>query len=169
MFKKLLFIQVLILNLFITNSFSNEKTAILDINFILNESKAAKSIIKEIESFKKKEISKLQSIENKLKKKNEDIKKTKNLLSEEEFNKKVIAFRKEVSLFDKEKKDVINNLNKKKQSELNKLLNKITPLIQEYMTEKSITVIIDKKNVFIAKSEHDITKEILELINKKIK
>ncbi len=69
MFKKLLFIQVLILNLFITNSFSNEKTAILDINFILNESKAAKSIIKEIESFKKKEISKLQSIENKLKKK----------------------------------------------------------------------------------------------------
>ncbi len=60
-------------------------------------------------------------------------------------------------------------MNKKKQSELNKLLNKITPLIQEYMTEKSITVIIDKKNVFIAKSEHDITKEILELINKKIK
>tara|TARA_B100000900_G_scaffold223904_1_gene190005 strand:- start:1468 stop:1977 length:510 start_codon:yes stop_codon:yes gene_type:complete len=169
MFKRLLLAQFLILNIFITNSFSAEKMVILDINFILNESKPAKSIIKEIESIEKKEISKLQSLEKKLKKKNEDIIKTKNLLSEEEFNKKVVEFRKELSSFDKNKKEVVNNLNKKKKLELNKLLNQITPLIQEYMKQNSIDVIIDKKNVFIVKSEHDITKEILELINKKIK
>ena len=169
MFKRLFFAQFLILNLFFSSAFGSEKMVILDINYILNESKPAKSIIKEIENIEKKEISKLQTLEKNLKKKNEDIIKTKNLLSEEEFNKKVIAFRKEVSSFDKKKKDVVNNLNKKKQSELNKLLNKITPLIQEYMVANSINVIIDKKNIFIAKSEHDITKDILELINKKIK
>ena len=169
MLKKLFFVHFLILNLFLTNVFGAEKIVILDINYILNESKPAKSIIKKIESIEKKEISKLQSLEKNLKKKNEDIIKTKNLLSEEEFNKKVVAFRKEVSSFDKKKKDVVNNLNKKKQSELNKLLNQITPLIQEYMAANSINVIIDKKNIFIAKSEHDITKDILELINKKIK
>jgi len=37
------------------------------------------------------------------------------------------------------------------------------------MAVNSIDVVIDKKNIFIAKSEHDITKDILELINKKIK
>tara|TARA_B100000900_G_C20389499_1_gene637972 strand:+ start:338 stop:847 length:510 start_codon:yes stop_codon:yes gene_type:complete len=169
MFKRLFFVKFLVLNLFFTSAFSAEKMVILDINYILNESKPAKSIIKEIENIEKKEISKLQTLEKNLKKKNEDIIKTKNLLSEEEFNKKVVAFRKEVSSFDKKKKDVVNNLNKKKQLELNKLLNKITPLIQEYMATNSINIIIDKKNIFIAKSEQDITKDILELINKKIK
>ena len=169
MLKRLFFVQFLILNLFFTNVLSAEKIVILDINFILNESKPAKSIIKSIEKTEKKEISKLQSLENDLKKKNEDILKTKNLLSKEEFNKKVIAFRKEVSSFDKKKNDVVNDLNKKKQSELNKLLNKITPLIQEYMADNAIDLIVDKKNVFIAKSERDITKDILELINKNIK
>ena len=169
MFKRLFFVKFLVLNLFFTSAFSAEKMVILDINYILNESKPAKSIIKEIENIEKKEISKLQTLEKNLKKKNEDIIKTKNLLSEEEFNKKVVAFRKEVSSFDKKKKDVVNNLNKKKQSELNNLLNKITPLIQEYMATNSINIIIDKKNIFIAKSEQDITKDILELINKKIK
>tara|TARA_Y100000992_G_scaffold299538_1_gene266494 strand:+ start:375 stop:884 length:510 start_codon:yes stop_codon:yes gene_type:complete len=169
MFKRLFFIQFLILNIFFNNAIAAEKMVILDINFILNESKPAKSIIKEIESIQKKEISKLQSLEKSLKKKNEDIIKTKNLLSEEEFNKKVVAFRKEITSFDKKKKQVVNDLNKKKQSELNKLLNQITPLIQDYMSANSINVIIDKKNIFIAKSEHDITKDILELINKKIK
>ena len=37
------------------------------------------------------------------------------------------------------------------------------------MAVNSINVIIDKKNIFIAKSEHDITKDILELINKEVK
>ena len=169
MLRRLFFIQFLFLNLFFTNAFGAEKIVILDINFILNESKPAKSIIKSIEKIQEKEISKLQSLENDLKKKNEDIKKTKNLLSKEEFNKKVVAFRKEVSSFDKKKQDVVNDLNKRKQSELNKLLNKITPLIQEYMAANSIDVIVDKKNIFIAKSERDITKDILKIINKKIK
>jgi len=96
MVKRLFFVQFLLLNLFFTNAFGAEKIVILDINFILNESKPAKSIIKSIEKTEEKEIKKLQSLENDLKKKNEDIIKTKNLLSKEEFNKKVVAFRKEV-------------------------------------------------------------------------
>ena len=169
MLKRLIFIQFLILGIFFNNVLGAEKMAILDINLILNQSKPAKSIIKEIENIQKKEIWKLQSLEKTLKKKNEDIIKTKNLLSEEEFNQKIVAFRKEISSFDKKKKETVKNLNKRKQSELNKLLNQITPLIQEYMSTNSIDVIIDKKNIFIAKSENDKTKDILELINKKVK
>ena len=37
------------------------------------------------------------------------------------------------------------------------------------MKEKSIDMIIDKKNVFMAKSDNDITEDILEIINSKIK
>ena len=37
------------------------------------------------------------------------------------------------------------------------------------MEKNSIDIVIDKKNIFIAKSEYDITKDILEIVNNKIK
>jgi Skp family chaperone for outer membrane proteins len=45
----------------------------------------------------------------------------------------------------------------------------VTPIIQDYMKKNSISIIIDKKNIFIAQSNYEITDEILELINKNIK
>ena len=38
-----------------------------------------------------------------------------------------------------------------------------------YMKENSISMIIDKKNLFMGESKKDITKDILDLVNKKIK
>ena len=35
------------------------------------------------------------------------------------------------------------------------------------MTSESIDIIFEKKNIFIGKSSHDITQNVLELINKK--
>ena len=37
------------------------------------------------------------------------------------------------------------------------------------MREKSIDMIIDKKNIFMAKSNNDITEDILKIINTNIK
>ncbi len=37
------------------------------------------------------------------------------------------------------------------------------------MKEKSIDMIIDKKNIFMAKSKNDITEDILKIVNTKIK
>ena len=37
------------------------------------------------------------------------------------------------------------------------------------MTENSISMIVDKKNIYIANKKHDITDNLIELINKNIK
>ena len=50
-----------------------------------------------------------------------------------------------------------------------RFISLINPLIQEYMEKNSIDIVIDKKHIFIAKSDHDITKDILEIVNNKIK
>ena len=42
-------------------------------------------------------------------------------------------------------------------------------LIQKYMNEQSIDILLDKKNIFIAKDNFDITQKIIDLINKEIK
>ena len=105
------------------------------------------------------------SKEKDLKNENDKIAKTKNVVSEEELKKKVNDFRKKVSSYENKKKEILLNLNKKRKSELNNLLKLINPIIQNYMEKNSIDVIIDKKNIYIAKSDFDITNDILELIN----
>ncbi len=169
MLKKILFINFFFLLFNLTLSYSAEKIVYLDIDFILNQSKPAKSIIIKIEKAEKKEILRLKSIEKDLKKENEEIKKTKNLISEEEFVKKVNDFKKKLSDYENNKKKVVLSLNEKKKEELNKLLDLINPIIQKYMDKNSIDVIIDKKNVYMAKKNYDITNEILQLVNKEIK
>ncbi|MDC0240737.1 hypothetical protein OAK08_03760, partial [Candidatus Pelagibacter sp.] len=49
------------------------------------------------------------------------------------------------------------------------LLNLINPIIEKYMAENSIYMLIDKKNVFIASKNFDITNKLIELINNQIK
>ena len=148
---------------------SNENIAFLDINYIVNKSKPAISIINKIEKLKDKETKKLKKIEDELKKKNDEIIKSKNLLSEKELNDKIVSLRKEAKTFEQEKIKTINEINKKRAAELNNFLQRIKPVVEEYMKKNSISMIIDKKNLFMAKSENDITKDILDLVNKKVK
>ena len=169
MFKKLIFILSIFFFSNIQNAFSNENIVYLDVNFIINKSKPALSIIKKIEKIKENETKQLKLTGDKLQKKNDEIVKTKNLLSESELKDKVSKLREEIKLFEKKKIDTINNLNKKKTDELNQFLNLVNPLIKDYMDKNSIDIIIDKKNIFIAKTDKDITKDILEIINKEIK
>jgi Skp family chaperone for outer membrane proteins len=48
-------------------------------------------------------------------------------------------------------------------------LKSINPLIEKYMKENSISILIDKKNIFIADKNYDITKNLIDLINNNLK
>ena len=168
-FKKKIFLVIIFFLLGVTNTWSSEKIAFLDVEFIINKSKPAILIIKKIEKIRDQETEKLIKIENNLKKKNDEIAKTKNLISKEELNKKISSLRNEVKAFEELRKKTIKDLNIKRKKELDQFLKRINPIVQEYMKEKSIDMIIDKKNIFMAKSNNDITEDILEIINSKIK
>ena len=167
--KKNFFLIAIFFFLGLSQALSSEKIAFLDVELILNKSKPALKIIKKIEKIRDQETAKLIKIENNLKKKNEEITRTKNLISEEELNKKILNLRNEVKSFEELRKKIIKDLNIRKNNELNQFLKIINPIVQEYMKEKSIDMIIHKKNIFMAKSNNDITKDILEIINTKIK
>ena len=50
-----------------------------------------------------------------------------------------------------------------------KLISRLTPILEEYSKKNSIRIIVQKKNIVMGKKEDDITKDILELINQKVK
>jgi len=168
-FKKNFFLIIILFLLGITKVWSSEKIAFLDIELIINKSKPALSIIKRIEKIRDQETKKLIKIENSLNKKNEELAKTKNLISKEELDKRILSLKKEAKSFEELRKKTIKDLNIKKNKELDQFLKLINPIVQEYMKEKSIDIIIHKKNIFMAKAKNDITNDILKIVNNKIK
>ena len=49
------------------------------------------------------------------------------------------------------------------------LLKNVNPLIEQYMKEKNIKMVIDKRSILLASKELDITKEITKLLDGKLK
>ena len=45
---------------------------------------------------------------------------------------------------------------------------KINPILENYMKENSVSLILDKKNIFIGRQNIDITKSILDIMNKEL-
>ena len=168
-FYKRLITIIIVSLLNISLAYSEEKIVYLDLDNIVSNTKAGKLIIKNLEKSKKSTLTKFEKRGKELKKIEDDINKQKNILSEEELKKKLVEFRKEINTFQTERQNVINQFNKKKVEEFNNFFKKITPIIQSYVSEKNIDIVLDRKNVFVASKKKDITQEIIKLIDSKIK
>ena len=64
---------------------------------------------------------------------------------------------------------MVSNFNNEKNKKIKNLFDQMNPIIQEYMNQNSIDILLDRKNVYIGNVGSDITKNIIDEINKKIK
>ena len=149
------------------NVLANDKLAYIDINYLIQNSNLGKEISKNLNTINNDNIKKITSKEKKLIGQENEIKKMQNILSKEELKIKVLKLRGDIEIFNKEKNNNTKKFNKEKNIRFKVFFDKINPLITEYMNKESITIIIDKKNIFIGKSSHDITQDILKDINSK--
>ena len=150
-------------------SLSHEKTIVyIDLNKIMNNSIAGKSITSQLENNHKKNISKFKNIEEELKKEEAEIISQKNVITKKEFEKKIIDLRDKANKFRKERNDNINNLNNQRLEATSKMITLVRPILSEFSDKNSISLIIDKKNIIIGKTLLDITDDILKIVDEKI-
>ena len=154
---------------FFTNSYANNKVVFVDIDYLINNSTIGKKIINKLENEDKKNIEILKKRETSLKNIEQEIKKKKNIISNEEFQKEINLLKTKISQFNSEKNIMVKNFKNLKNNELNNVLNEFNKIIQKYMTENSIDIVFDKKNIYIGKGSIDITQNILESIEKQLK
>ena len=147
-------------------SHADEKIAFINIDTIFNNSLTGKKISKNLEDFKNKNLKKLKVREEEILEKEKKLLSQKNILSKEDFNIKVSELKKEINLFKESKKNLSTEFEKKRLEELNIFMKTITPVIEDYITKNSITLVFNQKNLFIADKIYDITDEILKIINK---
>ena len=150
-------------------SLSHEKTIVyIDLNKIMNNSIAGKSITSQLENNHKKNISKFKNIEEELKKEEAEIISQKNVITKKEFEKKIINLRDKANKFRKERNNNINNLNNQRLEATSKMITLVRPILSEFSDKNSISLIIDKKNIIIGKTLLDITDDILKIVDEKI-
>ena len=111
----------------------------------------------------------MQKQEQNLKNEENKILSSKNLISEDQLKIDIETFKKKLSEYKVLKEDQISKLKEIRNQEVTNLLNSINLIIETYMNENSISIVIDKKNIYIAHKKHDITDTLIELINKSIK
>ncbi len=152
-----------------SHSYSSEKIVYLDLEKIMQESIAGKSIITQLKKKRESSTSKLKKKEKDIFEKEKKLISQKNVLSKDEFEKKIKELRNEISNYQKDRNKASNNITKLRIKASTKLISKLTPILEEYAKKNSIRIIIQKKQIVMGTKEDDITKDILELVNEKIK
>ena len=165
------FLAVLISIFFlsINISFGDDKIVFLDMEMVLKKSIFGKNLLSEIDNLNKKNIDELKIKEIELKNKEAEIKKKQNILSKEEIDKEIDNLKNQVKIYRKEKEEMVKKLELKRKNNLNIFLTETSPIIQNYMEENSIDILLDRKNVFMGKKNSDITEIIIKAIDKKLK
>ena len=167
------YLHQLLLILFIflisINFSSSKETAFIDIDYIIANSNIGKKVLLSINKLDKENIENLKKKNKSLQELEISIKNKKNIISDDAFKKEVVSFQAKVKKFKEEKNKIVKNFNEVKRKELENVFKKISPIINDYMEENSVSVLLDSKNIFMGTKKSNLTKDILDRINKEIK
>ena len=164
---KILFLFLILIYPF--NLMAENQVYFINLKKVLNESKAGSAaqekLVKEFENQDKK----FKNESNALKKQETELINQRKTLSADEYKKKVSSLRKKNVDFQNRRRNASSNFVKKKNNARNQLLKSLNPILQKYMDENGIMMIMNEKNVILANSKVDLTNTIIDLLDKELK
>ena len=167
---KILFSSFLLIFLFFINPVvSEQKIAFINLDKVISTSKSGISILEQLTDLKNKNSKFLKEEEKKFKEKEKKLISQKNILSEVDFKKKIDELKVEIKNYNQNRNQMIEDFNKLKVDNTNNLLKLINPVLIKFSNDKEISIILQKKDLVVAKTELDITDEIIKIVNTEIK
>ncbi len=154
--------------LFCTYAYSEQKVVVLDMKYILNNSKAGKQAQDFLKSTFEKNQKDFLNREKDLKKDEKELLDKKDTLSKEDYKKLSDELRKKVIKYQADRRSSLDKIAKQRADARKKLVDKITPIVQNYIKENNVSVVIDKKYVVGGNKELDITTIITDKLNKEL-
>jgi len=166
---KTLLSPILVVFFFTIQAFSEQKIAIIDMDKVISTSKSGVSILKQLTDLNNKNLIFLKKEEKKFKEKEIKLISQKNIISETDFQNKVNELKSEIKNYNQNRDKMINEFNKLKVDNTNNLLKLINPILLKFSDDKEISIILQKKNLVVAKTQLDITDEVIKIVNSEIK
>ncbi len=167
--KKILASLLIFFFLIVNTNVSATNLAFINLDNVLKNSDLGIKTLNKIEKKKNLEQKEINNKENDLKNLEEEIRNKQNIISKDEFKVEVTKLQKNIEDFNLYKKKVSKDYEKYKNDEIINFFDKINPLIQNYLSENSIDILFNNKNIIIGKDALDITDKIINIINKNIK
>ena len=165
--KNLIFVTAIFFSL--SNFIYADLPHYLDFKYILNESVAGKKAQNELKSKLDNGLKSVREREKKIQADEKKIIDQRKVISEEEYKKKVTDLRTQVSKLQQDRNKLLKNVSKQRAKAKSELLKNLNPIIKEYMQEKQIRFVVDKKNIILADEKLNITDDIIKLLNSKLK
>ena len=150
-----------------TNVLADQKIVVLDMKYVLNKSKAGKGAQQYLKNKFNNDAKKYVNMEKDLKKEEKKLLDAKSSLSKEDYKKKSDQLRKKVIKFQKGRRDSLDKTGELRAKAKATLLKELTPILDNYISENNISIVIDKKNMLGGLKEFDITTTIVKKLDKK--
>tara|TARA_B110000259_G_scaffold163913_1_gene189594 strand:- start:170 stop:637 length:468 start_codon:yes stop_codon:yes gene_type:complete len=148
---------------------SEQKIVFVDMDRLVSISKPGSSIFNQLKEINNTNLDYLKKEEKKFKQKEKKLIAQKNIISDTDFKNKVDELKSEINNYNQNRKKMNEKFNKLKVENTNSFLKLINPILTKYSIENKISIILQKKDLIIGKTELDITDKIIMVINKEIK
>ena len=153
---------------FSTYSLAEQKIVYFDLKYTLNNSSAGKGAQDQLKKMFSENQKKFEKQEKELKKFETDLIAKKSVLLKEEYQKKADSLRNKVTDYQKARRESLDNITLKRANAKEQLLNKINPILKKYSNDNNISVILNSKSVLFGSEDSDITKLIVDQLNKEL-
>ena len=141
----------------------------LDFKYILNQSEAGKKAQTDLKNKLENGAKSLKKKEKSIQEEERKIIQQKKVISAEEYKKKITDLRNKIDSLQKERNSLLAQVSEQRTKARTELLKNLNPIIQEYMKEKNIRIVLDKKSILLADENLDITQDIVKMLNSKLK
>ena len=167
---KYFLLSIFSLFLFFANTVNSEQNiAFIDMDRVISKSNSGSSILNQLNDINNKNLIFLKKEEKKFKEKEAKLISQKNIISETDFKIKVNTLKVEIDKYNQNRNKIITEFQKLKVDNTNKLLKLINPILIKFSNEKKISILLQKKDLIIGKTELDITEEVIKIINIEVK
>ena len=151
-----------------TNIHAEQKIVFIDMKQVLNESKAGKSAQEFLVKTHNVNVANFKKNEEDLRKEETDLLSKKNILKEDEYNKKIKDLRNKVKEYQEKRSLTLEKITQQRAKAKTTLLSAIQPILSDYSSKNNVLMIFDKKDVVLGKTENDITQAIIKQLDKKL-
>jgi outer membrane protein len=170
-YKKLIWLTLFIVHFFSPYSYAEYPSTIvgvIDLNYILSDSKAAKDAANQIEKI-------ALEIEEEIQKKDQDLIDEQNeliasqqIMAPAAFDEKRKEYEKKVQNYNIVRQERLMSIDMLVTESRNNVLGVLKPILESIANEKGITVLLEKNTVLLNAENMDITDEALKILDKEL-
>ena len=138
----------------------------IDIERVANESKAGKDMQDKMQKKQSSLQAKIEEKKKEITKKADSINAQKSKISEAEYNKRADALQKDVMMLDGKFQADLQDMQDKQTAASQKLVDAVKEIAKKIALDKKSAIVIPSNVAFYSDEKHDITKEVIEALDK---